>query len=80
VSLRYYDAQERYLEAVNREETDTRLKNGTDGERELSISPEAANVLDGYIQANRESVTDEHHPPVRLRLDPAVCHWAGLPS
>jgi len=29
-----YDAQERYIEAVNREETGTRLKNGSAGERE----------------------------------------------
>ncbi|MEZ3163840.1 tyrosine-type recombinase/integrase [Halorubrum miltondacostae] len=55
-----YDAQERYIEAVNREETGTRLKNGKSGERELSISRDAGEVLDGYIQANRKTVTDEH--------------------
>jgi len=55
-----YDAQERYIEAVNREETGTRLKNGSAGERELSISRDAGKVLDGYIQANRKKVTDEH--------------------
>jgi len=36
-----YDADERYLAVVNREETGTRLKNGYDAERELSISEEA---------------------------------------
>ena len=55
-----YDSEERYIAAVDREETGTRLKNGKAGERELSISPEAAEVLDGYIQANRKNVTDEH--------------------
>ncbi|QAY21061.1 tyrosine-type recombinase/integrase [Halorubrum ezzemoulense] len=55
-----YDSEERYIAAVDREETGTRLKNGKAGERELSISPEAAEVLDGYITANRKNVTDEH--------------------
>ncbi|SEH45583.1 Site-specific recombinase XerD [Halopenitus malekzadehii] len=55
-----YDATERYIEAVNREDTGTRLKNGAKGERELSISSEAVQVLDGYIQANRNAVTDEY--------------------
>jgi site-specific recombinase XerD len=55
-----YDATERYIEAVNREETGTRLKNGARGEREISISTEATQVLDGYLQANRNDVTDEH--------------------
>ena len=55
-----YDSEERYIAAVDREETGTRLKNGKAGERELSISPEAADVLDGYIQTNRKNVTDEH--------------------
>jgi integrase len=36
------------------------LKNGKSGERELSISTEAAQILDGYLQANRDNVTDEY--------------------
>jgi len=55
-----YDAEERYLAAVNREETGTRLKNGYDGEREVSISKDAAQAIDGYLEANRNPVTDEH--------------------
>ncbi|SDY37524.1 tyrosine-type recombinase/integrase [Halobellus clavatus] len=55
-----YDATDRYIEAVNREDTGTRLKNGAKGEREITISSEAAQVLDGYIQANRNAVTDEY--------------------
>jgi integrase len=47
-----YDAEERYIEADNREETGARLKNGTSGERELNISSEAGDVLDGYIRPN----------------------------
>jgi len=55
-----YDAEERYLTAVNRVETGTRLKNGYDAERELSISTNAALAIDGYIQENRNAVTDDH--------------------
>lgn len=55
-----YDADERYLAAVNREETGTRLKNGYDGEREISISGDAAQAIDRYIEANRDTVTDDH--------------------
>lgn len=55
-----YDSEERYIDVVNREETGTRLKNGTAGEREISISSDAAEALDGYIQAKRNDVTDEH--------------------
>jgi len=55
-----YDADERYLAVVNREETGTRLKNGYDAERELSISEEAARAIDGYIQENRNAVTDDN--------------------
>jgi site-specific recombinase XerD len=55
-----YDAEERYLTVVNREETGTRLKNGYRAERELSISKDAARAIDGYIQENRNAVTDDH--------------------
>ncbi|MDL0138881.1 site-specific integrase [Halobacterium salinarum] len=55
-----YDAEERYLTVVNREESGTRLKNGYDAERELSISADAARAIDGYIQENRNAVTDDH--------------------
>lgn len=55
-----YDAEERYLTVVNREETGTRLKNGYRAERELSISKDAARTIDGYIQENRNAVTDDH--------------------
>lgn len=58
--LEDYDAEERYLTAVNREDAGTRLKNGYDAERELSISKDAAQAIDGYIQENRNAVTDDH--------------------
>nr|WP_248648683.1 glycosyltransferase family 4 protein [Halorubrum ezzemoulense] len=54
-----YDAGARYLTAVNRKETDTRLKNGYDAEREISISEDAARAIDGYIKENRNALTDE---------------------
>ena len=55
-----YNSEERYIDVVNREDTGTRLKNGDAGQREISISSEAAEALDGYIQAKRNAVTDEH--------------------
>lgn len=58
--LEDYNSEERYVEAVNREETGTRLKNGADGEREISISSEACQAIDGYIQAKRNDVTDQY--------------------
>ena len=44
-----YDAGERYIAAVNREDTGTRLKNGYSTEREISISEDTARAIDGYI-------------------------------
>ena len=55
-----YNSEERYIDVVNREDTGTRLKNGDAGQREISISSEAAEALDGYIQAKRNAVTDEY--------------------
>ena len=55
-----YHSEERYIEAVNREENGTRLKNGDDSEREISLSSEACQVLDGYIQAKRNDVKDDY--------------------
>ena len=54
-----YHSDERYIKAVNREETGSRLKNGDDSEREISLSSEACQVLDGYIQAKRNVVKDD---------------------
>ena len=55
-----YHSEERYIEAVNREETGTRLKNGDGSEREISLSSDACQILDGYLQAKRVGVRDEH--------------------
>ncbi|WP_048075218.1 hypothetical protein [Haloquadratum walsbyi] len=55
-----YDADERYLAAASREEPGTRLKNGSDWEREISISGDTAQTIDRYIEANRDIVTDDH--------------------
>lgn len=58
--LEDYNSEERYVEAVNRGQTGTRLKNGDEGEREISISSEACQAVDGYIQAKRNNVTDQY--------------------
>ena len=53
----YYDGQE-YVELHHRPETGTPLKNGYEGEREVSINEEVAEVLDDYISVHRNPLTE----------------------
>jgi len=39
---------------------ETRLKNGYDGEAEVSLSPPTHEILSSYIETNRHEVEDEH--------------------
>lgn len=54
-----YDGDERYIEVRNRPESGTRLKNGDDGERFIAISKSMCNVLDAYLEEQREDVLDD---------------------
>jgi site-specific recombinase XerD len=53
-------ADEQYAEARHRPETDTPLKNGVGGEREINLHQWAADVVSGYIQERRDEKLDRH--------------------
>lgn len=53
-----YDQEKGILHFVNRPETDTRLKNGDDGERPVAIPKEVVDVLDAYIARERHGKHD----------------------
>lgn len=57
--LQDYHAEERYVEAVHRPETDTPLKNNEGGERPISLAPEVSAVVEEYVERRREAVTDD---------------------
>lgn len=48
-----------YLKFRHRPETGTSLKNGKQGERRVSIKASTADVLDDYLEDNRNEITDE---------------------
>lgn len=58
--LEDYDRDARCVEIRHRPETDTPLKNGEDGERDVSLSEGMCEVLDDYIEFRREDVEDVH--------------------
>jgi integrase len=49
-----------YLKLRDRPETGTTLKNGEEGERDVSITPGVCDVLDDYLEDMRVDQTDEH--------------------
>ncbi len=48
------------LEVRNRPEEGTRLKNGPDGERIVTVSDDVVQILEDYINTNRVDVTDDY--------------------
>ena len=55
-----FDRDERALCFRHRPESDTALKNGAAGERDVSLSPPVASVIQDYIDSpNRHDVTDD---------------------
>jgi len=53
--------EQRYLSIRNRPETETRLKLGDEGERNVSVTDDRlASALNDYIDVNRPDVTDEY--------------------
>lgn len=54
------DLEDRRLTVVHRPDQGTELKNGTNGERPVAISPELSTLLRDYIEAVRKPVTDDY--------------------
>lgn len=48
-----------YFDLVHRPESDTPLKNDADSEREINLSPEIAEVIDGWLKLNHPMVEDD---------------------
>lgn len=55
-----YSSEDRTLSFVNRPDSGTRLKRGSDGERTVLISQEVCDVLDEYIARERFDKRDEY--------------------
>ncbi|UPW01657.1 site-specific integrase [Halorussus gelatinilyticus] len=60
LDLADYGPQDEYVEFVHRPDTDTRLKNGSNGERMVALRPETCAIIDDYIAETRPNVTDEY--------------------
>jgi len=60
LDLEDYDSREQALSINHRPDTDTPLKNKSNGERMVSIDDETADVLDDYIKHKRKAVTDDY--------------------
>lgn len=54
-----YDSNGRYVDVVHRPDTDTPLKNGPEGERQVNLSDSLCHALDDYVDRNRPPVTDD---------------------
>jgi integrase len=64
-SLRALDVEdnypeEQYLEVLHRPDTETPLKNKSNGERLIALSDHLCSVLDDWISTKRKDVTDEY--------------------
>jgi site-specific recombinase XerD len=60
LDLSDFDAEGQSLAFRHRPEQGTRLKNKQSGERLCALSADVCEVLQDYIQVNREDVTDDH--------------------
>lgn len=60
VDIEDYSSEEGYIEVEHRPDTDTPLKNQSDGERHVGLKAEVCGVLDDYIERHRPDVTDDH--------------------
>ncbi|NHN65830.1 tyrosine-type recombinase/integrase [Haloarcula sp. JP-Z28] len=55
-----FDPEEKSLEVVHRPETDTPIKNSTDGERFIALSDKICQLLTDWIEQRRPASVDEH--------------------
>ena len=54
-----YDPDEQSLQVVHRPESETPIKNGSDGERFIALSDDVCQILDDWTEHQRPAVTDE---------------------
>ncbi len=64
-----YHPSESYIEFNHRPETDTRLKNGFDGERPVALGEDVCTILDDYISNTRYEVTSQERRPLIASKD-----------
>ena len=60
----FLDCDEPYLHFVHRDDGETRLKNGENGEEEVNISSELAELLDDYISNQRIEISTNDRTPL----------------
>lgn len=69
IDLEDFDPENNAIEVVHRPETDTPLKNKSNGERWIALSPAVAEVVDEYVENQRIDRTDEHGRKPLLTTD-----------
>ncbi|RDZ53183.1 integrase [Haloferax sp. Atlit-4N] len=74
LDLRDLQLDENYIEFRHRPETDTPLKNKSNGERPVAIPPEVSEILREYIDENRYAVHDDH------QRQPLLASMNGRPA
>lgn len=88
-----YHSEEQYIEVSHRPDTGTPLKNKQNAEREVNLHSWVCEVIDDYVQMNREEVRDEgerkpllttqHGRPAGTNLRQHInvltrpCHYSG---
>jgi integrase len=55
-----FHPDEEYLSVNHRPDTDTPLKNKSNGERLVALTPSVCTVIEDYVEANRHDVTDDY--------------------
>ncbi len=58
IDLEDYHPEDRCVELRHRPRSDTPLKNGTDGERDVALTEDVVEVLEAYISVNRRNFED----------------------
>lgn len=59
LDLADFSPDEKRLEFHDRKDTETPLKNGTKGERNITLSEELVRILSDYVEINRDDVRDD---------------------
>jgi integrase len=55
-----YNSEEQFLQVRHRPDTDTPIKNQTEGERLIALSSEICTLLDDWVETQRPDVTDNY--------------------